>query len=46
MRVVSKLSLIVAAASEVQRRAREQMESEMQKAAGGLPLPGLGNLLG
>lgn len=38
--------LIVAAASEVQRRAREQMEDEMRQAAGGLPLPGLGNLLG
>ncbi len=39
--------LIVAAASEVQRRAQEHMESEMQKAAGGLPLPGgLGGMLG
>ncbi|MDX1577214.1 MAG: YbaB/EbfC family nucleoid-associated protein [Gemmatimonadota bacterium] len=38
--------LIVAAASEAQRRARERMESEMRQAAGGLPLPGLGNLLG
>ena len=38
--------LIVAAASEVQRRAREQMEDEMRQAAGGLPLPGLGGLLG
>lgn len=38
--------LIVAAASEVQRRAREKMESEMRQAAGGLPIPGLGGLLG
>ncbi|WP_419936543.1 YbaB/EbfC family nucleoid-associated protein [Candidatus Palauibacter sp.] len=38
--------LIVAAASEVQRRARERLESEMRRAAGGLPLGGLGNLLG
>ena len=38
--------LIVAAASEVQRRARERLEGEMRKAAGGLPLGGLGNLLG
>lgn len=38
--------LIVAAASEVQRRARERMEEEMRKAAGGLPMGGLGNLLG
>ncbi len=38
--------LIVAAASEVQRRARERMESEMRQAAGGLPMPGLGNLFG
>jgi len=38
--------LIVAAASEVQRRARDRMENEMRQAAGGFPLPGLGNLLG
>ena len=38
--------LIVAAASEVQRRARDRMENEMRQAAGGLPLPGLGDLLG
>lgn len=38
--------LIAAAASEVQRRAHERLESEMRRAAGGLPLPGLGNLLG
>jgi len=38
--------LIAAAASEAFRRALEKMEGEMRKAAGGLPLPGLGNLLG
>ncbi len=38
--------LIVAAASEVQRRAHEEMENEMRQAAGGIPMPGLGNLLG
>jgi len=38
--------LIVAAASEVQRRAHEAMESEMRQAAGGISMPGLGNLLG
>ena len=38
--------LIVAAASAAQRRAKERMESEMRQAAGGLPLPGLGNFLG
>lgn len=31
--------LILAAASEAQRRAREKMEEEMKQAAGGLPLP-------
>lgn len=36
--------LILAAASEAQRRARERMESEMKDAAGGLSLPG--NLAG
>lgn len=38
--------LIAAAASEAFRRATENMEREMRKVAGGLPLPGLGNLLG
>ena len=38
--------LIVAAASAAQRRAKDRMESEMRQAAGGLPLPGLGNILG
>ena len=38
--------LIAAAASEAFRRALEQMEGEMRKAAGGFPLPGLGDLLG
>jgi hypothetical protein len=36
----------VAAASAAQRRAKDRMESEMRQAAGGLPLPGLGNILG
>lgn len=38
--------LIVAAASAAQRRAKDRMESEMRQAAGGMPLPGLGNILG
>lgn len=38
--------LIVAGAREAQRRAREELEREMHEAAGGLPLPGLGSLLG
>lgn len=38
--------LIAAAASEAFRRAIEQMEGEMRRATGGLPLPGMGNLLG
>ncbi len=38
--------LIVAAASAAQRRSKDRMESEMRRAAGGLPLPGLGNFLG
>ena len=38
--------LIVAAASAAQRRAKDRMDSEMRQAAGGLPLPGLGNILG
>ena len=37
---------IAAAASEAFRRAQEQMEGEMRKAAGGLPIPGMGNLFG
>lgn len=38
--------LILAAVSEVQRRARERMEKEMKNAAGGLPLSNLAGLLG
>ncbi|MDT8435963.1 MAG: YbaB/EbfC family nucleoid-associated protein [Gemmatimonadota bacterium] len=38
--------LVLAAVSEAQRRARELLETEMRKAAGGMPLPGLGSLLG
>ena len=38
--------LIAAAASEAFRRAQEKMEGEMRKAAGGLPIPGLGGMLG
>ncbi len=38
--------LIQAAASEVQRRAREKLEEEMKQATGGLPLQGLGGLFG
>lgn len=38
--------LILAAVSEVQRRAREAMEKEMKNAAGGLPLSSLAGLLG
>ncbi len=38
--------LILAAVSEVQRRARETMEKEMKNAAGGLPLSNLAGLLG
>lgn len=38
--------LILAAVSEAQRRAREQMEEEMKELTGGMPLPGLSNLLG
>ena len=38
--------LILAAVSEVQRRARETMEKEMKDAAGGLPLSNLAGLLG
>jgi DNA-binding YbaB/EbfC family protein len=38
--------LVLAAVSEAQRRAHERLEAEMRKAAGGMPLPGLGSLLG
>ena len=38
--------MILAAVSEVQRRARETMEKEMKSAAGGLPLSNLAGLLG
>ena len=38
--------LILAAVSEAQRRAREQMEEEMKELTGGLPLPGLSGLFG
>jgi len=38
--------LILAAVSEVQRRARETMEKEMKNASGGLPLSNLAGLLG
>ena len=38
--------LILAAVSEVQRRARETMEREMKDATGGLPISNLGGLLG
>ncbi len=38
--------LILAAVSEVQRRASETMEKEMKSAAGGLPLSNLAGLLG
>ncbi len=38
--------LILAAVSEVQRRAREKLEEEMKQATGGLPIGNLGNLSG
>ncbi len=38
--------LILAAVSEVQRRAKERMEKEMKDATGGLPLGNLGGLFG
>ncbi|MFQ5746283.1 MAG: YbaB/EbfC family nucleoid-associated protein [Gemmatimonadota bacterium] len=38
--------LIMAAVSEAQRKARESLASEMKQAAGGMPIPGLGSLLG
>jgi DNA-binding YbaB/EbfC family protein len=38
--------LVLAAVSEVQRRAREKLEKEMKEAAGGLPLSNLAGLFG
>lgn len=38
--------LILAAVSQAQAQARQRMETELRQAAGGLPLPGLGSLLG
>ena len=38
--------LILAAVSEVQRRAKERMEKEMKDAAGGLPMSNLAGLFG
>ena len=38
--------LILAAVSEVQRRAKERMEKEMKDAAGGLPLSNVAGLFG
>ena len=38
--------LILAAISQAQGKAREQMETEMRQATGGMPLPNLGSLLG
>ncbi len=38
--------LVLAAVTEAQRRARERLEAEMRKAAGGMPLPGLDSLFG
>lgn len=38
--------LILAAASEAQRRARERLEEEMKQAAGGLSLPNVSGLFG
>ena len=38
--------LVLAAVSEAQRRAREQMEEQMKELTGGLPIPGLSGLLG
>ena len=38
--------LILAAVSEVQRRAKETMEKEMKEAAGGLPLSSVPGLFG
>ncbi|MFQ5680113.1 MAG: YbaB/EbfC family nucleoid-associated protein [Gemmatimonadota bacterium] len=36
--------LVLAAASEAQRRARDRLDEEMKRAAGGLPLPNLAGL--
>ncbi|MFQ5890912.1 MAG: YbaB/EbfC family nucleoid-associated protein [Gemmatimonadota bacterium] len=38
--------LILAAISQAQARAKERLDREMKQAAGGLPLPNLGSLLG
>ena len=38
--------LILAAISQAQGKAREQLEAEMRQATGGIPLPNLGSLLG
>jgi hypothetical protein len=38
--------LVLAAVSEAQRRAKEKLEEEMREATGGLPMPGLSQLLG
>lgn len=38
--------LILAAISQAQGKAREQLEAEMRQATGGMPLPDLGSLLG
>jgi len=37
---------VLAAVSQAQKLANKAMEAEMKKATGGLPLPGLGSLLG
>ncbi len=38
--------LVLAAVSEAQRRAREEMEEEMKELTGGLPMSGLSGLFG
>jgi DNA-binding YbaB/EbfC family protein len=38
--------LVLAAVSEVQRKARERLEEEMRQAAGGFPLGGLPGMMG
>lgn len=38
--------LVLAAVTQAQNRAREQLEREMKQAAGGVSLPGLGGILG
>lgn len=38
--------LVLAAVSQVQKRAREAMEAEMKQVTGGMSLPGLGTLFG